>query len=422
MPDDAPPALGDSSRVIEAWSRGDLASARDACSPRALSLVQQQRSRSPASGGGGDSEQAAADAVLCALLLRALARTEPSLFAPGEWSERRLQELLERARAAALARGCAVGSAALAMAERALGACRTERERGCATWLLAAIHEYGVLGAAGSTLEAVRLYRAAAALGNACAQNNLGYCIFRGDGAPADCAEAARLYRLSSAQGNAAARFNLALMLTQGDGVERDVEEAIGLYKQAAAQGLALAMHNLALLYAERGQKEEAARLMEQASERGHSGAQNYLGVMLKRGDGVPVDLPRAVRMFRESADQGNNSARFNLSAMLHDGVGVPRDKTEALRLLRLAADQGLAAAQSRLAALLFDGDGVEQDRAEAARLFALAAEQGLEPAKKLYALMLAVGDHVEQDVRTASVLWGQSNDPSFLDTLKAVD
>jgi TPR repeat protein len=66
-----------------------------------------------------------------------------------------------------------------------------------------------------------------------------------GDGVRQDHAEAARLYRLAAAQGNANAQFNLGNMYYNGWGVRQDHAEAVRLYRLAAAQGNAHAQHTL---------------------------------------------------------------------------------------------------------------------------------------------------------------------------------
>ncbi len=48
-----------------------------------------------------------------------------------------------------------------------------------------------------------------------------------------------RLYRLAAAQGDAYAQFNLGFMFEDGQGVAKDRAEAIRLYRLAAAQGQA---------------------------------------------------------------------------------------------------------------------------------------------------------------------------------------
>ena len=74
--------------------------------------------------------------------------------------------------------------------------------------------------------EAARLFRLAAAQGNADAQNALAGMYANGEGVSEDSAEAARLYRLAADQGNADAQFHLGSMYRRGKGVGWDLVEA----------------------------------------------------------------------------------------------------------------------------------------------------------------------------------------------------
>ena len=54
--------------------------------------------------------------------------------------------------------------------------------------------------------------------------------------------------------------------------------------------------------------------------------AQSTLGLMYRRGEGVPQDDAQAVQWYRKAADQGDASAQFNLGVMYEHSEGtVPR-------------------------------------------------------------------------------------------------
>jgi predicted aspartyl protease len=91
----------------------------------------------------------------------------------------------------------------------------------------------------------MKLYRLAAAQGNAFAQVSLGAMYGRGLGVPQNYSEAIRLYRLAVAQGDAYAQNNLGFMYQHGRGVPQNSSEAIRLYRLAAAQGNADAQASL---------------------------------------------------------------------------------------------------------------------------------------------------------------------------------
>jgi len=87
-------------------------------------------------------------------------------------------------------------------------------------------------------------------------------------------------------------------------------------------------------------------------------------------------DYATALRLFRPRADQGLADAQNNLGAMYAKGQGVPQDYAEAVKWYRKAADQGYAFAQNNLGGMYAKGRGVTQDDAQAVRWFRKAADQ----------------------------------------------
>ena len=98
------------------------------------------------------------------------------------------------------------------------------------------------------------------------------------------------------------------------------------------------------------------------AAEQGDAYAQSNLGLMFRKGQGVPQDYSEAARWFRMAAEQGDADARNNLGLCYEKGQGVPLDYGEAAKWLRRAAEQQHATAQYNLASLYFFGQGVPQD------------------------------------------------------------
>jgi hypothetical protein len=121
----------------------------------------------------------------------------------------------------------------------------------------------------------------------------------------------------------------------------------------------------------------EAALAYRMAADGGDARAQNRLGTLYERGQGVERSEAEAARLYRLAADQGHAGARTNLGFLYLTGVGVQQSHSEAARLYRLAADQGHAGARTSLGWLYEKGHGVQQSHVEAARLYRLAADQG---------------------------------------------
>ena len=154
-----------------------------------------------------------------------------------------------------------------------------------------------------------------------------------------------------------------------------------------------------------RGDYATALQLYKLLATGGNVGAQNDLGVMYEKGQGVPKDYGEAVKWFRKSAGQGNAYARSNLGAMFENGNGVPRDYKEAVKWYRLAAAQGYVTAQYNLGLMYEEGRGVPQDYKQAANWYRLAAEQGDAQAQMSLGAMYASGHGVRGDYDEA-VKW----------------
>jgi serine protease Do len=69
--------------------------------------------------------------------------------------------------------------------------------------------------------------------------------------------------------------------------------------------------------------------------------AQNNLGVMYDKGEGVAEDNAQAVSWFRKAIEQGDSTAQCSLGEMYEKGEGVAEDKAQAVNLCRKAAEEG---------------------------------------------------------------------------------
>jgi TPR repeat protein len=96
--------------------------------------------------------------------------------------------------------------------------------------------------------------------------------------------------------------------------------------------------------------------------EAGDVYAQNNLGVMYAKGEGVIEDDKEAASWFRKAADQGFAPAQFNLGNIYRRGEGVLQDDKEAVKWYRMAADQNFDDAQLNLGNMYLSGEGVLQD------------------------------------------------------------
>ncbi|WP_270725281.1 tetratricopeptide repeat protein [Shimia sp. Alg240-R146] len=280
---------------------------------------------------------------------------------------------------------------------------------------------------------ASELYRKAAELGHAGAQNQLGKYLFAGlaQGADGGSEEAIDWLRAAAESGDAGFVFDLAKALE----ALGQAEEAAALYLQAADSGNSDAAVSLAVLYQHgtgvEQDFERARELYEWPAESGHARALNNLGLLYVRGDGVAQDYVKAAELFSAAAEQGLKQAMTNLGVLYDNGFGVPQsDETAAMwyrrggrgveggrvagiydpRLMALPEDtQTRAALLPDLLVQAEAGDPVAQFLAgwllleqsnpvAAARWFTKAAEKGHVPSMVNLARLHFLGQGVLQD------------------------
>jgi TPR repeat protein len=83
------------------------------------------------------------------------------------------------------------------------------------------------------------------------------------------------------------------------------------------------------------------------------------------------------VKWYKLAAKLGNANAQYNLGLMYRKGLGVPQDNMTAVKWYRLAAEQGYAIAQYNLGTMYGLGQGVIQDNVYAHMWLNIAASSG---------------------------------------------
>jgi len=95
-------------------------------------------------------------------------------------------------------------------------------------------------------------------------------------------------------------------------------------------------------------------------------------------------DYATALREWKPLAEQGDAVAQFNLGVMYKKGLGVPQDYKTAVKWYRLAAEQGNARAQTNLGVMYAFGTGVLKDYVYAHMWGNIGAMNGNENGGKL--------------------------------------
>lgn len=178
-----------------------------------------------------------------------------------------------------------------------------------------------------------------------------------------------------------------------------------------------------------KGDYAAALRLYRPLARRGNPKAQEAIGGMYSRGEGVPQDKAEALvwfnmadaertglraynkgdyatalRIFRPLAARGQVLAEYVIGLMYANGQGLPQDYRKTMQWHRKAAEQGEAKAQFSVGVLYFKGLGTKRDHAEALKWYRRAANQGDPAAQFNLGAMYAKGDVVKRDPVTADM------------------
>ena len=155
----------------------------------------------------------------------------------------------------------------------------------------------------------------------------------------------------------------------------------------------------------QQGDHAGAAAAYAARADAGEAVAQNNLGVLYQRGQGVPPDPALARQWFERAAAQGLPGAMYNIGMLYLRGYGVPVDPALAAGWLEKAALLEEVEAQFYLGMLHYRGEGVAKDLAIAAHWFERAAAGGVTQAQYNLALMLARGEGLPLDEPRALAL-----------------
>ncbi len=148
-----------------------------------------------------------------------------------------------------------------------------------------------------------------------------------------------------------------------------------------------------------------AYRMLAPLAHDGDAVAQEILGFMYARGEGVPRDDAAAFHWFTLAAQAGRMEAQFELGRMYRDGVGVTADGKTALHWLRRAADHGNTEACDAVAELYLGQRGIAADPAAATEWFLRAAEGGSAQAMYYIGMRYAEGQGVPRD-EIEALMW----------------
>lgn len=154
-------------------------------------------------------------------------------------------------------------------------------------------------------------------------------------------------FMVAAKQQHIEAQYYVGLYYQNGKGVKQDLDQAIYWYEKAAFQNDKDALYHLAMILIKLPEKdfETISKLLERAAKLDHPNAQYNLAVMYQKGDGVKLDMEKALFWYEKAANAGLAIAQYNLGMLYFEGMIVKKDEEKAKELWEKAAKQGLEAA-----------------------------------------------------------------------------
>ena len=224
--------------------------------------------------------------------------------------------------------------------------------------------------------------------GNITAMVQLAGHYLSGSAGSREPALAERLYRRAAALGDADAIFHLGNMYLLGDGVPKDERQALRLFDKAAKQGHPLALKNYESL--RKIIEPESSTITEEAST-GTSNVDERRAIQIARRHGIRIDFNGTVVPSNATWDDeaivaeepGTNAEFADDVEYIEQSVAVTPIKIDPVALER-DFQQGEK---------YYTGNGFKQDEAKAITLFRRAARGGHPQAiKRLLAIYRSAG------------------------------
>ncbi len=184
-------------------------------------------------------------------------------------------------------------------------------------------------------------------------------------------------------------------------------EKLFGLMNQLAETGDPIAAHEVGMMW-RRGQgvpaknPAEAIRWLQTAANGGHAQAQFQFGYMMIYAEGIEANPTAGANWVRRAAEQGDPDGVLLLAKLYQSGFGVERSEVQARRWFQTSVAQGTLAGMVEVARLHREGVLFERNDSRAAELFRGAAERDHVTGQREWGRCLRDGIGVERDVAKA--------------------
>ncbi len=190
----------------------------------------------------------------------------------------------------------------------------------------------------------------------------------------------------AASMGNVQAMYLLGLCYLQGYGCTADSTIAIEWLNRASDNGNANAVNLMGDLYEQQEDYENALRYYQLGYDLGNIESCCNLAYCYEKGQGVILNIKKAIELYTEAANAGSSRAMKMLAQCYLDNVAGDPDPDKAVEWLSKAADIGDAQAMFMLASLYEEGDTDEyrfpKDLKKAKSWYQKSAAAGFEPAQ----------------------------------------
>ncbi len=192
--------------------------------------------------------------------------------------------------------------------------------------------------------------------------------------------------------------------------------------KALAKKGNPEDQKNLGNYYFDQKRYKEAREWWLKAANQNYARAQNNLGLMYERGEGVEKDLQMAVYWLKKAANQNLDIAQFNLACLYENEL---KDSNNASIWFHRAANNGHNCAQTILGWLYMTGKYVNKNEFTALRWFREAVKQNGECVRDAcYFLgeLYSFAEKIDRDLDSAIYWYGKSADLGSEEAKKKIE
>ncbi len=148
-------------------------------------------------------------------------------------------------------------------------------------------------------VEAIKIFQEESDNGCDFSTNRLGVMNEYGLGTEENLQNAKKLYELSAEKGSSFGMYNLGMLYLNGKGVNKDIKQAIIHLRKSSDKGYTLATYNLGAIYKdEKPNHKQAVHYFQKAAEDGYQRAIQNLGLYYYFGEGVEMDMKKALSIF----------------------------------------------------------------------------------------------------------------------------